>query len=150
MILVNAALGAIIVLVLQWHFSRYWAAYYSHFPFPGYEQAAQAATIPAYLTTSSRTLLVTEIALCLLPMFTLRLAGSRLANLGLALLALWAGVMCSAIGIWIATPRLRQDSNMWPIDLLMLAFLTGFPLAVGGLVVLAVRALIPSMRGKLL
>ena len=35
--------------------------------------------------------------------------------------------------VWVGTTRLREDSNMWPIDLVFLVFATGLPLLLGGL-----------------
>ena len=37
--------------------------------------------------------------------------------------------MCALI--WVATPKLRNDSNMWPIDFVFLAVMTGVPMLVG-------------------
>jgi hypothetical protein len=39
--------------------------------------------------------------------------------------------MIAVVLIWVATARLRQDSNMWPIDFVFLAVQTGVPMAVG-------------------
>ena len=39
--------------------------------------------------------------------------------------------MIAVVLIWVATARLRQDSNMWPIDFVFLAVETGVPLVVG-------------------
>lgn len=65
--------------------------------------------------------------------------GRRLVG---AVLALWTGVMLAVLGIWVATPRLREDSNMWPIDLVVIAYQTGAPLVVGTLFFLVVRKLV--------
>ena len=45
--------------------------------------------------------------------------------------ALWVGVISAVVLVWVATARLRQDSNMWPIDFVILAFMTGVPMLVG-------------------
>ena len=140
--LLFALAGAVTVLALQWHFSRCWVTYYSHYPFMGYSQAMKAGLIPPFLTTSTQSLLVTKITLRLLPLLTLWFAGGRLVNMVAAFLALWAGVMFSVLTIWVATPQLRNDSSMWPIDLVFLAFQTGVPLIEGGFAVIVVRAAI--------
>jgi hypothetical protein len=133
--------GAVTFLFLQWHFSRSWRSYYVHFSWPGYGHAMQDGNVPPSMAGSPRSLLIGEITLCLLPIVTLWFAGSRLKNALSATLALWAGVMICAVILWIATPQLRKDSNMWPIDLVFLAFQTGVPLWAGCLVVLTVRSL---------
>ena len=44
----------------------------------------------------------------------------------------WRGYLVALFAlIWVATARLRQDSNMWPIDFVFLAVQTGVPMAVG-------------------
>ena len=56
--------------------------------------------------------------------------------------ALWVGVMTGIVLAWVATARLREDSNMWPISLAFLAVMTGLPMLVGrtiGLVYWRVR-----------
>ena len=71
-----------------------------------------------------------------LPILTFWFAGGRLIS---STLALWAGVMVSLVTIWVATPQLRQDSNMWPIDLVLLAFSSGIRLLVGALVFVMIQ-----------
>jgi len=39
--------------------------------------------------------------------------------------------MVAVVLIWLATARLRQDSNMWPIDFIFLAVLISVPMVVG-------------------
>jgi hypothetical protein len=66
------------------------------------------------------------------------------ATLGLTLLptghrrgtgaALWAGIMSAVVLVWVGTARLRQDSNMWPIDFVFLSVMTGVPMLVGRLI----------------
>src|SRR5262249_48496928 len=92
--------------------------------------------VPAFLTTSPRSLLVGCIFLSLLPFLTLWFAACRLIT---STLALWAGVTVSLVGIWVATPQFREDSNMWPIDFVLLAFSTGIPLLLGALAVTIIQ-----------
>jgi hypothetical protein len=104
--------------------------------------------VPAFLTTSSRSSLVGGMVIFSLPIVTLWFAGGRLIS---STLALWAGVMVSLVTTWVATPQLRQDSNMWPIDLVLLAFSTGIPLLVGAVAFIIIRkATKPSQAGLLL
>jgi hypothetical protein len=92
--------------------------------------------VPAFLTTSPRSFLVGSMVLFSLPFLTLWFGASRLMS---STLALWAGVVVSTTGIWVATPQLREDSNLWPIDFALLAFSTGISLWVGALAVLVVE-----------
>lgn len=134
--LLLAVVGAMALLVLQWHFSVAWAGYYSRFPWAGYGQAMGDGHVPAFLTTSPRSLLVGFCVLFALPFVTFWLGGGRPL---LSSLALWAGVMGSLVGVWVATSQLRQDSNMWPIDLVFFIFITGVPMMAGALTVLGVQ-----------
>jgi prolipoprotein diacylglyceryltransferase len=47
---------------------------------------------------------------------------------------LWLGAMAGYCTMWLATPALRQDSNMWPIDLVVGGIVMSVPLLIGGLV----------------
>ncbi len=140
-VLVLILLGIIAVLVLQWHISSAWQTYYSHFPLPGYSKAMESGQIAPFLTTSTRAYQVTGFVLFLLPLVTLPLAQRRPVTAGLYL---WCGVIIAIVAIWIATPRLRQDSNMWPIDFIFLAIQAAVPLFAGALVCVFVV----SLRGK--
>ena len=131
-----ALVGGVVMLALQWHFSHAWTSYYSQFPWQGYQQAMREGHVPAFLTTSSRSSLVGWMVIFSLPVLTLWFAGGRLIS---STSALWAGVMVSLVTIWVATPQLRQDSNMWPIDFLFLAFTTGIPLLLGALVFVIIK-----------
>jgi|SRR5579862_3737290 len=135
-IVVIALLGGMVMLALQWHFSYAWTSYYARFPWQGYQQAMKEGHIPAFLTNSSRSALIGRIVLFSLPFLTFRVAVGRVIS---STVALWAGVMVSLVAIWVATPQLRQDSNMWPIDLVFLAFTTGLPLFLGALVFVLIQ-----------
>ena len=137
--------GGLAFLILQWHFSQTWAVYYSRFPWRGYEQAMREGRVPAFLTTSPRSSLVGSCALFGLPLLTLWFSDGRPLRYSLAL---WAGVMVSLVGVWVATPQLRQDSNLWPIDLMLLFFSTGLPIMVGALTVLAIQKARERLRGE--
>lgn len=123
---------------MQLQFILLWRAYYSHFPYPGYSHAMQVGAVAPFLTASVRSTQVTRFVLSCLSVITLWFPGRRLV---VAMLALWTGVMMAVVGIWVATPRLREDSNMWPIDLVVLAYQTGAPLIVGTLFFLVIRRL---------
>jgi hypothetical protein len=135
-ILIFTLVGGMVLLALQWHFSYAWTSYYARFPWQGYQQAMREGPVPAFLTTSSRSSLVGWMVLFSLPFLTFWFAAGRLIS---STLALWAGVMVSLVTIWVATPQLRQDSNMWPIDLALLAFSTGIPLLVGAMVFVIIQ-----------
>ncbi len=136
-----AVLGGAAVLVLQWHFSHAWSSYYSRFPWPGYQAAMQGGHVPAFLTSSPRSVLIGCVVLFMLPFVAL-----RFGRLPLSTLALWAGVMVALVAVWVATPQLRQDSNLWPIDLVVLSFITGLPLIAG----VSAAVLIRKIRERLL
>lgn len=125
-----AALGAGAFLLLQLHFAIAWKSYYAHFPFMGYQRAMESGLIPPSLTTSTRSLLVGRVVLVLLPLGSLWFRNGRRRD---ALLALWSGVMLALVLVWVGTKRLREDSNLWPIDLVFLLFVTGMPLLLGAL-----------------
>jgi len=123
-----AALGAGAFLLLQLHFAVTWTSYYAHFPIMGFQRAMESGLIPPFLTTSTRSLLVGRVVLLLLPLGTLWFRNGRRRD---ALLALWSGVMLVLVLVWIGTKRLREDSNLWPFDLVFLLFVTGVPLLLG-------------------
>ncbi len=60
---------------------------------------------------------------------------------------MWVGVMLSVMLIWGGTARLRQDSNMWPIDLVYLSFMTAPPLFLGSAICLVVQKVLSYVRG---
>ena len=134
--LVFALLGGLAFLALQWQLSHAWTSYYSRFPWRGYEQAMREGHVAPVLTTSPRSLLIGRVVLLLFPLVALWFGAGRPIT---STMALWGGVMVSVVAIWAATPQLRQDSNMWPIDLVFLAFCTGIPLLVGALVVIVIQ-----------
>jgi hypothetical protein len=135
-ILFFSLVGGVVLLALQWHFSHAWTSYYSRFPWQGYEQAMREGHVPAFLTTSSRSSLVGGMVIFSLPILTFWFAGGRLIS---STLALWAAVMISLVTTWITTPQLRDDSNMWPIDLALLAFSSEIRLLVGALAFVMVQ-----------
>ena len=131
-----ALAGGLALLILQWHFSQSWAGYYSRFGWRGYEQAMREGRVPAFLTTSPRSFLLGSSALFALPLLTLWFGGWRPLR---SSLALWAGVVVSLVGVWVATPQLRQNANLWPIDMILLFFGIGLPMMAGVLTVLAIE-----------
>jgi hypothetical protein len=148
MALFSALAGALTFLLLQWHFSHSWASYYSHFPWTGYERAMKDGNVPASMTGSPRSLLLGEITLSLLSFAAVFLAGGRIKRaLGMGL-AFWAGTMVAIAVIWVITPQFRNDSNMWPIDLIFVAFLTGVPVLAGGLLGFGLRVLLVCAKKR--
>lgn len=135
--------GAVAVFVLQMQFMLAWRAYYSHFPFRGYGSAMEQGLVPPFLTTSARGVQVTQIAFFALPLLALwRLRG----NVFTGAAALWAGVMFAVVVVWVATPQLRQDSNMWPIDLVLGSVMFGLPIAIGAFTYWVIQRLSRLMR----
>ena len=123
-----ALIGAGAFLLLQLHVAAAWTSYYSHFPLAGYQHAMEEGRIPPFFTTSVRSLQIGCGLLVFLPLGSLwfRNGSRRAASMGL-----WAGVLLAVISVWLSSAPLRQDSNMWPIDLVVLSLVTGAPLFVG-------------------
>jgi len=119
------ALGFIVMLLLQFNFVLFWDSYYSHYPFLG---NSQSTTYPPFFSISVRSLEITVATLFLVPLLALWFsrAGSLVATLGLLI-----GVMMATVIIWLSSEKMRQDSNMWPIDLVLLTIMTGAPLFLG-------------------
>jgi len=116
--------GAVVFLILQIHFVLAWDSLYAHYPWKGYSPGGSPAffsSSPKSLTIANAVLFATAFALTMIP------PGQR-PGTGMAL---WAGIMIAVVLIWLATARLRQDSNMWPIDFVFLAVLTSMPMVVG-------------------
>jgi hypothetical protein len=134
-----AVVGALIMLLLQLHFALSWDNYYSHFPFQGYSSPAG----PPFFSTSALSLKVTETVLFALPLFVLWFArqGAIASTWGLL-----SGVVAAFVAIWVFTKPLREDSNMWPIDLVLLTVMTGAPLFLGCAVHVAVRRVFIHIR----
>jgi hypothetical protein len=111
-------------LVLHLYFVQAWDGTYALHPWTGYAPGVA----PPFFTSSpwsqlvaSVVLLVMALALTLIPSGGQRLIG----------IAMWAGVMAACVVIWVATAKLRNDSNMWPISLVFLAVMTGVPMLIG-------------------
>ncbi len=135
-LLMFVILGSLSMGLLQLHFVLFWHSYYSHFPWLGYSNAMAQGRVPPFFTTSPRSLWITKIALFIVPLVALWFARGRY---WLSALAMWAGVMLSVMLIWLGTARLREDSNMWPIDLVYLSFMTAFPLFLGSAICLVIQ-----------
>jgi hypothetical protein len=130
------AAGFLVLLGLQLQFVLLWNGYYSRFPWPGYSTAMKAGLVPPFLTTSPKSYFMTRITLLFPPLVALLFPKESLVR---AWFSLWAGAMAATVAIWVATPRLRNDSNLWPIDLVYLGYVTGLPLFLGIIVVFLVR-----------
>ncbi len=143
-LLLFALAGGLALLLLQWHFSYSWATYYSRFPWQGYQHAMQDGRVPAFLTGSPRSLLIGDIVIFSVSLLTLWF-GRGISSA----LALWCGIMTALAAVWMGTPALRQDSNMWPIDLVFLAFCTGIPLWLGALLVMILRKVVGPRQERL-
>lgn len=132
--------GAVTMLLLHLDFVMLWESHYSHFPFKGQRDPIAA---PPFFSTSARTLLITEIVLFILPLAVLWFAreGSFASTGGL-----FSGVMLTVVIIWLSTKQLREDSNMWPIDLVLLSIMTGVPLFLGCVTQIVFRSVLGHLR----
>jgi hypothetical protein len=116
--------AAVVFLIMHLYFVLAWDSVYAQHPWAGYAPGIAPpffSSSPRSQLTASVVLLVMALALTLIPSGGKRLIG----------IAMWAGVIAACVLIWVATPKLRNDSNMWPIDLVFLAVMTGVPMLVG-------------------
>jgi len=116
--------GALIFLALHLYFVLTWQALYAQHLWTGYAPGR----LPAFFNSSPDSLLVTNVVLFAAALGLTLLPAGRVRWAGVAL---WVGVIAAIVAVWIATPQLRHDSNMWPIDLVVLSVMTGVPMLVG-------------------
>lgn len=135
--------GAFIMLLLQMNFALFWKSYYSHFPFKGYSDPIVG---PPFFSASTETLYVTLIVLFTLPLVVLWFAR---ASSFVSTLGLLSGVMLANIVIWLCSKQLREDSNMWPIDLVLLTIMTAAPLFLGCVTQIVIRKVLSYLRKQL-
>jgi hypothetical protein len=127
--------GAVVFLILHMHFVMAWGSLYAPHPWTGYAPGVS----PAFFSSSPRSVTITNVVLFATALGLTIIPPGQRPWTGAAL---WAGVMSAVVLVWLATARLRQDSNMWPIDFVFLSVLTGLPMLVGrtiGLVYWRVR-----------
>lgn len=116
------AAGAIVFLILHLHFILAWDSLYADYPFAG------TRAEPPFFATSERSSLITTIVLFATALGLTLIPKGNQPGLGVAL---WAGVVTAVVFVWLVTARLRQDSNMWPIDLVFVSAMTGLPMLWG-------------------
>ena len=116
--------AAVVFLILHLYFVLAWNSLYAQFPWPGYAPGVS----PPFFWSSPRSELVAYVILFALALDLTLIPAGRRPWLGIAM---WAGVMGATVLIWIATPQLRNNSNMWPISLVFLSFMTGVPMLLG-------------------
>lgn len=133
---ISFILGWVTMMLMHLLFVLFWRTYFSHFPLNGYRVAMEQGRIPPFFTSSTPSVWFTRIALFALPVVAFWFARGRPR---FSTLAMWAGVMFTIILIWVSTPQLRNDSNLWPLDLVFLSFMTGIPISLGGLVSVAIQ-----------
>ena len=129
-------LGCVTMGLMHLLFVLFWRTYFSHFPLHGYRAAMEQGRIPPFFTNSTPGLWFTMSALFPLPVVAFWFACGRPR---FSVLAMWAGVMFAIILIWVSTPQLRHDSNLWPLDLVFLSFMTGIPIFLGDLLGAAIQ-----------
>ena len=123
--------AAVIFLFLHLYFVLSWDSLYAPHPWRGYAPGVA----PPFFTSSPRSELVAGAVLFAMTLGMTLLPAGRAALTGVAI---WAGVMAAVVVLWVATPPLRNDSDMWPIDLVFLAVNTGVPILLGWIAGLAV------------
>jgi hypothetical protein len=136
-------LAILFMVAIQAQFLVLWRPLYAHPTWKGYEIAAERGYDVPFYTTSPRALLATEMLLFL---FALALLLIRRSFWPLVVPGLLIGAFLGAVGVWISTRRLREDSNLWPIDMLFLLVVTAVSIALGSGLAVAVRVLVPKLR----
>ena len=116
--------GAVAFLILHIHFVLAWDSLYALHPWTGYAPGRS----PAFFSSSPRSVAIANVVLFATALALTMIPPGQRPRIGVAL---WAGVMGAIVLVWLATARLRQDSNMWPIDFVFLSVLTGLPMLVG-------------------
>ena len=116
--------GAVVFLILHIHFVLAWDNLYALHPWTGYAPGRS----PAFFSSSPRSVAIANVVLFATALALTMIPPGQRPRIGVAL---WAGVMGAVVLVWLATARLRQDSNMWPIDFVFLSVLTGLPMLVG-------------------
>jgi hypothetical protein len=116
--------GAVVFLILHIHFVLVWDSLYALHPWTGYAPGRR----PAFFSSSPRSVAIANVVLFATALALTMIPPGQRPRIGVAL---WAGVMGAVVLVWLATARLRQDSNMWPIDFVFLSVLTGLPMLVG-------------------
>ena len=116
--------GAVVFLILHIHFVLAWESLYAHHPWTGYAPGASHA----FFSSSPRSVAIANVALFAAALALTIIPPGQRPGIGAAL---WAGVISAVVLVWVGTARLRQDSNMWPIDFVFLSVLTGLPMLVG-------------------
>jgi hypothetical protein len=102
-----------------------WSAYFGGSTWAGY----QPGNSPVFFGATPRSLYFFNTVLAGASFF---LAMNRWkAGQPTGALLVFAGAYTVEILIWIATPQLRQDSNLWPIDAVFVAGEAGFPVLIG-------------------
>jgi hypothetical protein len=116
--------GAVVFPILHIHFVLAWDSLYALHPWTGYAPGRS----PAFFSSSPRSVAIANVVLFATALALTMIPPGQRPRIGVAL---WAGVMGAVVLVWLATARLRQDSNMWPIDFVFLSVLTGLPMLVG-------------------
>jgi hypothetical protein len=115
--------AAAIFLGLHAYFVMAWDSLYAHYPWRGYAPGVS----PPFFSSSPRSQVVAYAVLFATSLGLTLLPSGRKPGVGIAM---WAGIMAATVLIWVATPRLRNDSNLWPLDFVFLAFMTGMPMLI--------------------
>jgi hypothetical protein len=116
--------GAVVFLILHIHFVLAWDSLYALHPWTGYAPGRS----PGFFSSSPRSVAIANVVLFATALALTMIPPGQRPRIGVAL---WAGVMGAVVLVWLATARLRGDSNMWPIDFVFLSVLTGLPMLVG-------------------
>ena len=116
--------GAVVFLILHIHFVLGWESLYAPYPWAGYNPGAS----PAFFSSSPRSVAIANVVLFATALALTIIPPGQRPGIGAAL---WGGVIIAVVLVWVGTARLRQDSNMWPIDFVFLSVLGGLPMLVG-------------------
>jgi prolipoprotein diacylglyceryltransferase len=118
------------IMLLELQVRVLWSLY-SRFPTHGYEEVwTEGKVTPSLAAPSDLIMPVTLVVLGMLGAVTVLFVRGKARAV---LPGLWPGAMAAYCAMWLATPALRQDSNMWPIDLVVMEIGVSIPLVIGGL-----------------
>jgi len=122
--------GFLTIMLLELQVRVLWSLY-SRFPMNGYQEVWREGKVtPSLAAPSSLIMPVSLVVLGIVGAVAVLFVRGRARA---TLTGLWLGAMAGYCTVWLSTPALRQDSNMWPIDLVLIGIGLFIPLVIGGL-----------------
>jgi len=116
--------AAVVFLMLHFYFVATWDSQFAQDLPRGYAPGA----LPPFFSSSPKSTTIAQAVVFATALVLTLIPSGKSPWIGIAM---WAGVMLAIVLIWVGTPQLRNDSNMWPIDLVFLAVMVGIPMLIG-------------------